>query len=433
MDKFVYFWFRRDLRFHDNHGFFQALQSGFRVKPIFIFDRGILDRLKDRSDARVAFIFQEVEALKLHFRSLGSDLEVHYGHPEEIWNRLLQLDLLEGVYTNEDYEPYAIQRDSQIANRCIEAGTKFHAFKDQVIFAKDEVVKDDGKPYTVFTPYMKKWKLRLTLHGVPSYPSEAFLGNLVSFQDPNVISLEDMGFSASNLNFPPKEVEQGRIKHYETKRDIPSVLGTSRLSLHFRFGTVSVREKFIKAQLLSEKWINELIWREFYMQILWHFPHVQKGSFKPQYDRIPWINQESDFEKWKTGMTGYPLVDAGMRELNQSGFMHNRVRMVVASFLTKHLLIDWRWGEAYFAEKLLDFELASNNGGWQWAAGCGVDAAPYFRVFNPQSQLEKFDPNYIYVKKWVPEYGSAQYPQPMIDHKTARERCLQVYKSALSE
>ena len=431
MADFVYFWFRRDLREYDNHGFYRALNSGFKVRPVFIFDKSILDKLDNTKDARVRFIHKELTEMKNRFRNLGSDIEIHYGSAEEIWTKLLQ-NKPQSIYTNEDYEPYAIKRDTKVSELCSQQGISFNLFKDQVIFAKDEVVKDDGKPYTVFTPYMKKWKLRLQSHPIETYPSEMHLSNLDSFNADPIPALESMGFSKSEHEFPPKEIQQSRIKNYENQRDIPSILGTSRLSIHFRFGTVSVRDKFKKGVSLSEKWINELIWREFYMQILWHFPHVIQGAFKDQYNRIEWRNNEDDFEKWKAGKTGYPLVDAGMRELNTTGFMHNRVRMVVASFLTKHLLIDWRWGEAYFAEKLLDFELASNNGGWQWAAGSGVDAAPYFRVFNPQSQLEKFDPDYKYVKTWVPEFGTSNYPKPMVEHKMARERCLEVYKRCLS-
>jgi deoxyribodipyrimidine photo-lyase len=432
MDKFVYFWFRRDLREIDNHGLYAALQSGVAVRPVFIFDRDILDKLTNKSDARVSYLYEELQSLKSRFQAYGSDLEIHYGRATEVWQQLLK-EQPQAVYVNEDYEPYALKRDAAIQNQCEALGIPMNFFKDQVIFAKNEVVKDDGKPYTVFTPYMKKWKIALTANPIQFYPSEAHLDQLEPCAVKTAPTLAEMGFTSSPILFPPKEINQSRIKNYESQRDIPSIAGTSRLSLHFRFGTISIREKFLKGYSLSEKWINELIWREFYMQILWHFPHVTQGSFKPKYDQIQWRNNEAEFEKWKAGKTGYPMVDAGMRELNTTGFMHNRVRMVVASFLTKHLLIDWRWGESYFAEKLLDFELASNNGGWQWAAGSGVDAAPYFRVFNPQSQLEKFDPEFKYVRTWVPEFGTPLYPAPMVEHKMARERCLSSYKEALSE
>jgi len=432
MNKFIYFWFRRDLRIEDNHGLFEALNSGYKVLPIFIFDKEILDKLTNPEDSRVSFIHKTIKSLKERLQNeFDSDLLVHYGISSDIWKNLLTDEKCVGVYTNEDYEPSAIQRDKKVEKIANSLEKEFKLFKDQVIFAKDEVVKDDGKPYTVYTPYMKKWKFRLASNPIERYPSEEKLSNLKKVNPEELIPLNKMGFKQSNIEYPPAEIEKSRIKNYADKRDIPSLLGTSRLSLHFRFGTLSIREKYLKGSALSEKWINELIWREFYMQILYHFPHVVNQSFKPQYDLIDWRNNETDFEAWKKGKTGYPIVDAGMRELNTTGFMHNRVRMIVASFLTKHLLIDWRWGEAYFAEKLLDFELASNNGGWQWAAGSGVDAAPYFRVFNPTTQLEKFDPKLIYVRKWVPEYGKSTYTKPIVDHKFARERCLETYKAAL--
>ncbi len=466
MQDFYYFWFRRDLRLQDNHGLYRALTSGLKVRCIFIFDTQILDALNKPFDARVEFIHQQIN--ELHSLTQGS-FDVFYGKPVEIWKNIIKntsVTGFKGIYTNRDYEPMAIQRDKEIEDLCLSNGLVYQSFKDQVIFEQNEVVKDDGKPYTVFTPYMKKWKMRFDQVGMEFYPSENHLSALhkesdFSFGSGDVSllsgdfsrndeldgryiesngqlnslgyipTLEDMGFAPTGIDIPKKTIDQGRIRKYEQTRDIPSILGTSRLSVHFRFGTISIREKFKNGLSLSEKWINELIWREFYMQIIWHFPHVVGHAFKSQYDQIQWENNESHFKSWKEGKTGYPLVDAGMRELNATGFMHNRVRMVVASFLTKHLLIDWRWGEAYFAEKLLDFELSSNNGGWQWAAGSGVDAAPYFRVFNPTAQMEKFDPQLIYIKKWVPEYGTIRYPKPIIEHSFARLRCLERYKAAL--
>jgi len=436
MHEFIYFWFRRDLRLNDNHGLFRALTSGLKVRGIFIFDTQILDKLHKPFDARVEFIYNQINELNTETQG---GFDVFYGNPIEIWENLLKNATttgLKGVYSNGDYEPSAIVRDNHIEQLCLLNQVEFKQFKDQVIFEKAEVVKDDGKPYTVFTPYMKKWKTRLDQYGIEYYPSEKQLDAFITdssfaFASSKKPTLEDMGFASTGIDIPQKTIDQGRIRKYEQTRDIPSIEGTSRLSVHFRFGTISIREKFKNGYSLSEKWINELIWREFYMQILWHFPQVVKESFKPQYDRIRWENNQNDFELWKLGKTGYPLVDAGMRELNTTGFMHNRVRMVVASFLTKHLLIDWRWGEAYFAEKLLDFELSSNNGGWQWAAGSGVDAAPYFRVFNPTAQMEKFDPQLIYIKKWIPEFGTIRYPKPIIEHAFARLRCLERYKSAL--
>lgn len=427
----LFFWFRRDLRLGDNHGLFQALRSGKPVRPIFIFDPDILDKLSDKRDARVSFIYEQLKKMQESIAQHGGNLEVYYGKPASVWAELLSDSSVDGIYSNEDYEPYAINRDQEIVNICSEQNKEFQQFKDQVIFAKDEVVKDDGSPYTVYTPYMKKWKKHLIEHPIQQFPSEKYLDLFCSTSSPKWVTLEEMGFSAPKISFPKKSITQGRISAYEEKRDVPSIVGTSRLSIHFRFGTISIREKFLKGVTLSEKWINELIWRDFYMQILYHFPYVVNGSFRKIYDQIPWRNNTEDFERWKSGTTGYPMVDAGMRELNQSGFMHNRVRMVVASFLTKHLLIDWRWGEAYFAEKLLDFELASNNGGWQWAAGSGVDAAPYFRVFNPESQQKKFDPKFEYIKQWVPEFGTSDYPEPIVEHSFARKRCLETYQSVL--
>jgi deoxyribodipyrimidine photo-lyase len=436
--KFTYFWFRRDLRVNDNHGFYQALNSGNKVKPIFIFDTNILSKLSQKNDARVEFIHQQVSHLKTifngnhpDFEGHSSDIEVWYGDPVEVWTKILSTNTVAEIFTNTDYEPNAITRDVKIAKLCENFNCNFRSFKDQVIFEKSEVTKDDGLPYTVFTPYMKKWKLRYLENPPVQYPSESNLQNLATFKFGEMPSLSDMGFEKSGLEIPSMQVEQGRIKNYEQTRDIPSVLGTSRLSIHLRFGTISVREKVLKGFKLSEKWVNELIWRDFYQQIIFHFPRIVNESFKPQYDKIEWLNDEKSFELWTQGKTGYPIVDAGMRELNITGFMHNRVRMIVASFLTKHLLIDWRWGEAYFAEKLLDFDLASNNGGWQWAAGSGVDAAPYFRVFNPTLQTQKFDPELKYIKTWVPEFGTAKYPKPMVEHSVARDRCLATYKKGL--
>lgn len=425
------FWFRRDLRYNDNAALAAALQSGLPVLPIFIFDPTILEPLQDRSDARVAFIHEQLTALDAHFRSLGSGLLVLHHKPEDAWQELCSRFSIKAVYTNRDYEPYARNRDAAIQELLNKQGVAFYTFKDQVIFEQNEVVKDDGLPYTVFTPFSKKWKLRLQQEGIPAFPSEAHLSALWKWPGQQLPTLQELGFTAPTANFPNKNVSDDLILNYGQRRDIPSVHGTSRLSVHLRFGTISVRDLARRAQPLSESYLNELIWREFYMQILWHFPHVVHGAFKPAYDRIEWVNNEEQFRRWCTGTTGYPIVDAGMRELNATGFMHNRVRMIVASFLCKNLLIDWRWGADYFAEKLLDFELASNNGGWQWAAGSGVDAAPYFRVFNPTLQTQRFDPQGKYIRQWVPEYGTPAYPRPMVDFAATRKRCLEVYKAAL--
>jgi len=433
MDKISLFWFRRDLRFHDNAGLYAALKAKPPVLPVFIFDTTILEKLEDKADARVCFIHQSITELRTKFQNEGSDVKVMHGTPLECFKELHSNYRIEAVYTNRDYEPQANERDKEIADFLAIHDIDFHSYKDQVIFEGLEITKDDGTPYVVYTPYSRAWKKRLEAEPIPYYASEDLLSNLVKTPAFPNMSLTEIGFESTDISFPPKEIPKERIVNYDKVRDLPAVLGTSRLGLHFRFGTVSIREKAKKASSINEKYFNELIWRDFYQMILANFPRVVNESFKTQYDRIEWRNDPDEFEKWCEGKTGYPLVDAGMRELNTTGFMHNRVRMVVASFLCKHLLIDWRWGEAYFAEKLLDFDLASNNGGWQWAAGTGVDAAPYFRVFNPQLQLEKFDKEYKYVKQWVKEWGTSSYPKPMVDHSMARDRCLQVYKSALSQ
>lgn len=426
------FWFRRDLRLHDNCGFFHALKNGANVLPIFIFDTEILSKLDNKKDARVEFIHKQLSTLKDEFEKYGSSLKIIYGSPESTFKRLIDKYKITAVYTNRDYEPYAKVRDSQISNLLLENGIAFHTFKDHVIFEKDEVLKPDGKPYTVFTPYSVRWKAALDNNPIEHYPSENLLDRLFKTAPFHTPSLEEITFSKSRIEVPAVRLNQELLKNYHNTRNIPSVGGTSNLSVHLRFGTVSVREMVTLAKNNNEQFLNELIWREFFQTILWHFPQVVNTAFKKDYDAIKWSNNEEHFKAWCEGKTGYPMVDAGMRELNVTGLMHNRVRMVVASFLTKHLLIDWRWGEAYFAEKLLDFELAANNGNWQWAAGCGCDAAPYFRVFNPTEQQKKFDPDFKYIKKWVPELGTANYPKPIVDHVFARNRVLQAYKVALS-
>jgi deoxyribodipyrimidine photo-lyase len=357
---------------------------------------------------------------------------VYYGNPAKLWPQIIKEIQPTAVYTNRDYEPYAKKRDTAIEQLLESQNIGFHTFKDHVIFEMDEILKDDGTPYVVYTPYSRKWKQKLSSYYLKPYPNSAYFQNFEKLDPSPIISLEEMGFEKNGMPFPKKSTTLGIIKNYEDQRNFPAIEGTSRLSVHFRFGTISIRDKASKGNKSSEKWLNELIWRDFYIQILHHFPHVVAGSFRPKYDAIKWSNNEEHFQAWCEGKTGYGMVDAGMRELNTTGFMHNRVRMVVSSFLTKHLLIDWRWGEAYFALKLLDFDLASNNGGWQWAAGSGVDAAPYFRIFNPYTQIEKFDKQHEYIKKWIPEWGTAAYPKEIVEHKAARELCLATYKEALS-
>lgn len=425
------FWFRRDLRLHDNAGLYHALKAGRSVLPVFIFDRDILDRLEDKTDRRVEFIHLALEALQRELVAMGSTLLVLQGRPDEVWAELLQTYNVDAVYTNHDYEPQAIARDERVAGLLREKGVAFHTFKDQVIFEKDEVVKDDGKPYTIYTPYKNKWRAKLDAYYLRSYPTEKYVDRFIRMPALEMPSFGQLGFKAAGLKFPSTALPPALVKQYAAQRDMPGIAGTSQLGVHLRFGTVSVRELVREALPLSDTWVNELVWREFFMMILWHFPHVEKGAFKREYDRISWRNNEAEFQRWCEGKTGYPIVDAGMRELNATGFMHNRVRMITASFLIKHLLIDWRWGEAYFAQKLLDFDLSANNGNWQWAASSGCDAAPYFRIFSPDAQTAKFDPEGVYINKWVPELNSFDYPQPVVDHKAARERCLEAYKKAL--
>ncbi len=421
------FWFRRDLRLRDNAGLYYALKENKEVLPIFIFDTEILDQLEDRKDRRVEFIHQSLALIKKELEAMGSSLLVLHGKPTKIFSELNP----QAVYTNHDYEPYAQSRDAAVAKILEEKNATFKTYKDQVIFEKNEVIKDDGKPYTVFTPYSRKWKSLLKPFFNKSYPTENYFNNFKKVKPFDFPSLENIGFEKTDASFPDRKIKLGIIEKYDQLRNFPAIESTSRLSVHLRFGTVSIRQLVSIALKKNEIWLNELIWRDFYHAILWHFPHVQTKAFKPAYDKILWRNNEMEFVAWCKGKTGYPIVDAGMRELNETGFMHNRVRMITASFLTKHLLIDWRWGEAYFAKKLLDFDLAANNGGWQWAASSGCDAAPYFRVFNPELQTEKFDPKLEYTKKWVSELGTDNYPKPIVDHKFARERVLKVYKEAL--
>lgn len=425
------FWHRRDLRIEDNAGLYKALKNNTAVVPVFVFDQTILTHLA-KNDQRVLFIYQEIQRLKKAYQNDGGDLMVVFGDPRIEIVKLAQQFKVSRVYTNRDYEPSAISRDQFLFDELQKSQIEFIGAKDQVIFEKNEVVKDDGKPYTIYTPYSRKWKAKLTPYQFKAYPTTQYLKNLAKLAPQELLPLVHMGFEDQNTQqFPPSVTPEKIITDYHLQRDIPSVQGTSRLSLHLRFGTISIRQLALSAQQLNEKFLNELIWRDFYQMILFHFPQTTDRAFKPPYDRIQWETNETHFKSWCEGKTGYPLVDAGMRELNATGFMHNRVRMVVASFLTKHLLIDWRWGERYFAEKLLDFELASNIGGWQWAAGCGCDAAPYFRVFNPEAQQKKFDPQYKYIQKWIPEFGTAAYPAPIIEHKFARERVLDRFKTAL--
>jgi deoxyribodipyrimidine photo-lyase len=424
------FWFRRDLRLHDNHGLYEALSAGLPVLPFFIFDRDILDELTDRNDRRVQFIYQTIQKLRNQLAQKGAVLDVHYGIPLQVMRQLVQEYKPGTVFTNHDYEPYARKRDEEIKNFLGKAGIHFRTFKDQVIFERAEITKSDGTPYQVFTPYANKWRSMISAAAVKEFDISSVPQNFVRKKNKPMPSLEEMDFSSHGMTMIDAP-DESVIKHYDKTRDLPAIQGTSRAGIHLRFGTVSVRQLVKKARTLNATFLNELIWREFFMQWLWHEPRLVHECFKTEYEHIRWRNNEAEFERWCAGQTGYPIVDAGMRELNETGFMHNRVRMVTASFLVKHLLVDWRWGEAYFAKKLLDYELASNNGNWQWVAGCGCDAAPYFRIFNPAAQTARFDPEHRYISKWVPEWQSEKYPLPIINHEIARARCLETYKQAL--
>ena len=427
------FWFRRDLRLNDNVGLYEALRGDHTVLPIFIFDSDILEKLPE-DDARVTFIHDTLQNIQSTLKEEhNSSIAMFHGKPIDIFKHLVDSYDIGAVYTNHDYEPYAKARDEKVASFLNENHIEFKTFKDQVVFEKNEIVKKDGKPYMVYTPYMKLWKATFRTLDLKDFPSEMVLKNLIPTTNLPNLSLSDIGFIKSQQEIKPYLVTSSLIQNYEATRNFPSQDSTSKLGPHLRFGTVSIR-KMVKNAIAEKNEIfwQELIWREFFTQILWHFPYTKNDSFKAKYDRIEWRNNEIEFKAWCEGKTGYPLVDAGMRQLNETGFMHNRVRMLVGSFLCKHLLIDWRWGEAYFGEKLHDYDMASNVGNWQWVAGCGVDAAPYFRIFNPTTQIQKFDKDLNYIKQWVPDFQELTYPMPIVDHKFARERCLETYKTALN-
>ncbi len=427
-------WLRRDLRLHDNAALFHALQSGFPVLPVFIFDDAILNQLDDKADKRVDLIYQMLENIQQKLQTSEASIRIFHGSVKQAFETLTSEYDLKKVFCNRDYEPYALQRDAEIRDFLNSKNIEFHSYKDQVIFEWNEVLKADGTPYTVFTPYSRVWKKQLSEIQIPVYPTEKYFAGFYKsdkkFQFPK---LEEIGFQKTRVQFQEPKTEIHIIENYHLTRDTPSLeTGTTGLSLHLRFGTVNVRELVKIAKVSNETWLNELIWREFFMSILMHFPHVAHGAFKKQYDAIAWRNNEDEFLRWCNGTTGFPIVDAGMRQLNETGLMHNRVRMITASFLVKDLLIDWRWGEAYFASKLLDYDLSANNGNWQWAAGCGCDAAPYFRIFNPAEQTKRYDPELKYIHRWVPEINEFGYPAPIVDHSMARERTLKAVKEALN-
>lgn len=427
------FWFRRDLRLDDNAGLWKALKNGHPVVPIFIFDANILNQLEDKQDARVTFLHQRIEVLNRKLNAYNSCLKVFYGTPLDTFSALINEYSVQSVFYNRDYEPYAIKRDKAVYELLSKNSIAVVGSKDHVIFEKNEIVKADGTPYLVFSPYGKAWRKKLSAYHYKAYPTQDYFSNFLEEEKTSIPTLSAMGFTPTNQRLPRAEINLDTIRRYDKTRNFPGIEdGTTRLGLHLRFGSVSIRKLLNKSVTLNDTFVNELIWRDFFQMALFHFPESREKAIKPKYDRIPWETNMEHFEAWCMGQTGYPMVDAGMRELNTTGYMHNRVRMIVASFLTKHLLIDWRLGERYFAQKLLDFDLASNIGGWQWASGSGLDAAPYFRVFNPSSQLEKFDKELKYVSKWVPEYGTEKYPKPIVEHKWARERCLDRFKTALS-
>ncbi|MFZ1688402.1 MAG: deoxyribodipyrimidine photo-lyase [Flavobacteriales bacterium] len=424
-------WFRRDLRLHDNHALLNALLSGNAVLPVFIFDTDILSDLQEKRDRRVDFIHRTLNAIKTQLQRRRSDLHVEVGTPIEAWQRIVERYDVKAVHANRDHEPYGIKRDAEIGTFLRTNGIAFTTNKDHSVFDHDGVVKEDGRPYTVYTPYKRKWRSLFTPGMMAAFKSEDHLAELLRTEPLPMPSLADIGFLPTDLEVPETLMDISHLRSYADTRNLPAVQGTSRLGIHLRFGTVSVRQVLRDAWELAPVFVDELIWREFFMQILLHFPQVITRAFKPAYDGIAWRNNPDEFAAWCEGRSGYPIVDAGMRELEATGFMHNRVRMLTASFLTKHLLIDWRWGEAWFASNLLDFELSSNNGNWQWASGSGCDAAPYFRIFSPAAQTERFDPEHAYIGRWVPEWSSGTYPKPIVDHDFARKRAMATYKAAL--
>ena len=427
------YWFRRDLRIEDNAGLYHALHSGLHVLPFFIFDTDILSQLDEKQDRRVDFIHQTLLKLQKQLEDFGSSLLVRTGKPIEIFKQLTKEFDIKAVYCNRDYEPYALERDESIKLFLEQENINFLTFKDQVIFEHNEVLKADGDPYTVFTPYSNVWKLKLTPKYFQPFPSENFTDQFINIEKNRIPSLQEIGFQQTDLLYSVPVIDENLIRTYDETRNFPAIKGSTELSVHLRFGTISIRKLVSLAVKLNENWLNELIWREFFKCILVHFPTVEKAPFKKKYNAIVWRNNETEFESWCEGKTGYPIVDAGMRQLNETGWMHNRVRMIVASFLIKHLLIDWRWGEAYFAIKLLDYDLSANNGNWQWAAGCGCDAAPYFRIFNPTEQTKRYDPELKYIRRWVKELDSLDYSPPIVEHTFARKRALEAYKKGISE
>ena len=423
-EKINIFWFRRDLRLDDNNGLNAALDSALPVLPLFIFDRNITDELSP-GDPRITFIHDSLLQLNDELTRNDSSLLVKEGLPLKVWEDAVSAFNIGTVFFNRDYEPYALKRDAEVTGYLEKKGIEVRSFKDQVIFEEKEIVKPDGLPYTIFTPYKNAW--------LRKFRDLSFRKKERSLNFYNYTSvfpgLKDLGFSTSRVKIRPYDLSN--IREYDKSRDFPAKDGTTLLGPYLRFGTVSIRMIVRKAAEENQVFLGELIWREFFLQILFNYPHVVTGNFRSKYDNITWRNNEAEFSRWCNGETGYPIVDAGMRQMNETGYMHNRVRMITAGFLCKHLLTAWCFGEAYFAGKLNDYELSSNNGNWQWAAGTGCDAAPYFRIFNPAAQQKKFDPLNEYVRKWVPEFEKSSYMKPVVNHDTARIRAIEAYKNGL--
>lgn len=463
-------WFRRDLRDFDHAALYHALKSSQQVFCIFVFDTEILDLLINKADRRVEFIWESVNELKTALQKNGADLIVKYGLAREIIPQLARELQVNTVFTNRDYEPAAVARDADVASHLARHEIAFQSFKDQVIFEKDEILSLSNKPYSVFTPYKNAHRKKLNAFYLSAYPVEKYLHNLAKITPEKLVNLEAMGFERTNLKalrLPTGmtggkqlfEDFQNRINRYKEARDFPAIKGASYLSVHLRFGTVSIRHLARTAWNMAgsgaEIWLNELIWRDFYAQILYHNPQVAAGkSFKAEFEHLQFSNNQALFKAWCEGKTGFPIIDAAMRQINQTGYMHNRLRMVAASFLVKDLLVDWRWGERYFAENLIDFDLSANNGGWQWAASTGCDAQPWFRIFNPETQSERFDASGKFIRKYVPELVNCSdqeihspwkipplrqqsiqviigkdYPLPIVNHAEQRILALDLYKS----
>ena len=420
------FWFRRDLRLDDNIGLNSALSSGNPVLGIFIFDEDIIENLP-KDDARISFIYQKLEEINKRLNTVNSSLLVIKGNPINVFKNLIKEYEIENLYSNLDYEPYAIDRDKKISDLLKKNKIHHFQYKDQVIFGPTEILKENSLPYTVFTAYKNKW---LSKFKQESISTEIFLNfsNFLKIKNQFPL-LSEIGFLKSKIKVVDFNLES--ISNYSSQRDYPFLNAGTSLSVHLRFGTVSIRHVINSIPNNETTFLSELIWREFFMQILFHFPYVVNSNFKKKYDEIQWKNDKKDFQNWCDGKTGYPIVDAGMQELKITGYMHNRARMIVAGFLCKHLLIDWRWGERYFSLKLLDYELSSNNGNWQWAAGTGCDSAPYFRIFNPITQQNRFDKDFIYIKRWIKDFDKENYIESIVEHDFARKRALQAYKLAL--